>query len=134
MSQENVEVVRRTIDSFNTSEIDRVLGGVGDDFEFDWSNSIGPLKGIDRGREETLKLASPSATRGTHYGGNPKEIIDVDEARVIVVNHVRMRGRDSGVAVDATSAQLWTLRSGTVQRVKLYQSKADALEAIGLRE
>jgi hypothetical protein len=77
MSQENVEVVRRTIDSFNTSEIDRVLGGVGDAFEIAWSNSIGPLKGIDRGREETLKLASPSATRGTHYGGNPKEIIDV---------------------------------------------------------
>jgi ketosteroid isomerase-like protein len=111
-----------------------VLGGVGDDFEIGWSNSIGPLKGIYRGREETLKLARSFRDAWDALRWEPEEIIDVDETRVIVVNHVRMRGRDSGVAVDATSAQLWTLRSGTVQRVKLYQSKADALEAVGLRE
>ena len=41
--------------------------------------------------------------------------------------------RGSGVNVDATGAQLWTIVGGKVRRVKLYQSKADAFEAIGLR-
>ncbi len=65
---------------------------------------------------------------------DPEEVIEVDESRLIVVNHVRMRGRGSGVEVDAKAAQLWTLRAGRAKRIKLYQSKAEALEAAGLRE
>lgn len=62
----------------------------------------------------------------------PEEIIDLDDARVLVVSHVRMRGRASGVAVDATGVQLWTIKDGEATSVKLYQSKSDALEAVGL--
>jgi hypothetical protein len=36
--------------------------------------------------------------------------------------------------VDATGVQLWTISDGKAQSVKLYQSKDDALEAVGLRE
>ena len=53
---------------------------------------------------------------------------------MIVVNRVRMRGRGSGVEVEATGAQVWTIRDGKFQRAKLYQSKAEALEAVGLSE
>ena len=45
-----------------------------------------------------------------------------------------MRGRGSGVEVEATGAQVWTIRDGKFQRAKLYQSKAEALEAVGLSE
>jgi hypothetical protein len=65
---------------------------------------------------------------------DPEEIIEVDDRRVVLVNHVRMRGRGSGVDVDATGAQLWTIEAGRVQRIKLYQSKSEALEAAALRE
>ena len=51
---------------------------------------------------------------------------------MIVVNRVRMRGRGSGVEVEATGAQVWTIRDGKFQRAKLYQSKAEALEAVRL--
>jgi len=44
------------------------------------------------------------------------------------------RGRGSGVEVEATGAQVWTIRDGKFQRAKLYQSKAEALEAVGLSE
>ncbi len=52
---------------------------------------------------------------------------------MVVVNRVRGRGRGSGVEVDATGAQLWTITGGKVRSVKLYQSKAEALEDVGLR-
>jgi ketosteroid isomerase-like protein len=134
MWQENVEIVRRTIDLFNAGEIHRAMEQVRDDFEVDWSNSIGPHKGIYRGRSEALRLwrSFVEAFDALHW--DPEEIIEVDEARVIVVNHVRMRGRDSGVDVDAMGAQLWTITGGKAQRLKLYQSKADALETAGLSE
>jgi hypothetical protein len=35
--------------------------------------------------------------------------------------------------VDAVGVQLWTIADGEVQGVKLYQSKAEALEAVALQ-
>jgi ketosteroid isomerase-like protein len=134
MSEANIELVRRTIDLFNAREIDQALDGVHDDFEMDWSNSIGPLKGIYRGQQEVLKLWRSFLDAWDVVQWDPEEIIEVDDTRVVVVNHVRMRGRGSGVDVDATGVQLWTIKAGEAQRVKLYQSKADALEAAGLSE
>jgi ketosteroid isomerase-like protein len=134
MSEENIELVRRTIDLWNATEIDQALEELADDFEMDWSNSIGPLKGIYRGRQGVLKLWMSFLDAWDAVQWDPEEIIEVDDARVVVVNHVRMRGRGSGVDVDATGVQLWTIKAGKAQRVKLYQSKADALVAAGLSE
>ena len=55
MSQENVEMVRRVNDLFNAKEVEQALDLVGDDFEMDWTNSIG-LKGVYRGRWGVLEL------------------------------------------------------------------------------
>ena len=50
MSQENVKLVRRAIDSINRGHL--ALENSTDDFEMDWSNSVGPLKGVYRGVEQ----------------------------------------------------------------------------------
>jgi ketosteroid isomerase-like protein len=134
MPEENIELVRRTIDLWNALEVDQTLDWLADDFEMDWSNSIGPLKGIYRGRQGVLKLWRSFLDVWDTVHWDPEEIIEVDDRRVVLVNHVRMRGRGSGVDVDATGAQLWTIEAGRVQRIKLYQSKSEALEAAALRE
>jgi ketosteroid isomerase-like protein len=92
MSQKNVELVRRTIDLFNAREIDRALDGSARDFEVDWSNSIGPLKGIYRGRQRALKLWRSFFDAWDSVQWDPEEIIEVDHTQVVVMNHVRMRG------------------------------------------
>jgi hypothetical protein len=56
VSQENVEIVRRAFDSINRGDVDAALEAAADDFEMDWSNSIGPLNGVYRGRPEALRL------------------------------------------------------------------------------
>jgi hypothetical protein len=100
----------------------------------DWSNSIGPLKGVYRGRPEALRLWRSFLDAWDSLQWDPEEIIDVDESRVIAVNRVRMRGQGSGVDVDAIGVHLWTFSDGTVESIKLYQSKDEALEAAGLSE
>jgi ketosteroid isomerase-like protein len=132
MAQDNVELVRRIIELFNRKDIARVLDAVADDFELDWSNSIGPLKGVYKGREGALELWESFLDAWDEIRWDPQEIIEVDEARVILVNHVRMRGGGSGVDVEATAAQLWTITDGKGRSVKLYQSKAEALAAAQL--
>jgi len=134
MSQENIDLVRRTIDLFNRREIGRALETAHEDFEMDWSNSIGPLKGVYRGREAVLELWEFFLEAWDEIRWDPQEIIELDETRLILVNHVRMRGRGSGVEVEATSVQLWTITDGKGRSVKLYQSKREAFEAAGRSE
>ena len=134
MSQENIDLVRRTIDLFNRREIDRALETAHEDFEMDWSNSIGPLKGVYRGHEGVVKLWESFLEAWDEIRWDPQEIIELDETRLIVVNHVRMRGRGSGVEVEATGVQIWTITDGKGRSMKLYQSKREALEAAGRSE
>jgi ketosteroid isomerase-like protein len=47
-----VELVREAIDSVNRGDLRAALEDAADNFTMDWSNSIGPLRGVYRGREQ----------------------------------------------------------------------------------
>jgi hypothetical protein len=131
MGETNTDRVRRVIDAFNRGEPEAALDEAVDDFVMDWSNSIGPLRGVYRGKDEVLQVWSTFMEAFEWVSWEPKEIIEVDESTVVVVNQVRMRGRGSGVDVDAVGAQVWRVtHEGKGRSVKLYQSKAEALEAV----
>ena len=132
MSQENVELVLRAIDSVNHGDLR--LEDAADNFTMDWSNSIGPLRGIYRGREQVIGFLESFFEAWDELHWDVQEIIDVDSEHVLVVNKVRMRGRASGAVVQAVGNQVWTVRNGKLERVKVYQSKSEALEAAGLSE
>jgi ketosteroid isomerase-like protein len=135
MSQENVELLRQTVDAINRGDIDGALENATDDFEVDWSNAIGPgRRGIYHGKDQARENWTSFAEAFGELQWDFEEIIEVDESRVIAVNHVRAHGRGSGAAVDSISALLWTINDGKARSVKLFQSKAEALEAVGLRE
>ena len=134
MSETNIDLVRRIFDSVNRGDADGALAAASDDFEMDWLSSIGPAKGVYRGKEQVRAVWTSYLDAFDLLEWDPQEFIEVDESRLIVVNRNRVRGRGSGVEVGAVGAQLWTIRGGMAQSVTLYQSKADALEAAGLRE
>jgi ketosteroid isomerase-like protein len=62
----------------------------------------------------------------------PLELIDAGE-HVVVLNSTLLCGRD-GIEVVARSAPVVTVRSGRIVAWTFYQEKAEALEAVGLRE
>jgi hypothetical protein len=62
--------------------------------------------------------------------GEAQEFIPVDENRVIVPIRIVSVGRDS-VEVVARAALLITVGDGRITHMKAFQSKADALEAVG---
>jgi ketosteroid isomerase-like protein len=62
-----------------------------------------------------------------------EEWIDAGE-RVIAMVHNYGRGRRSGVPVDNLEAHLWTVRDGLLLRLQIFATRAEALEAAGLRE
>jgi ketosteroid isomerase-like protein len=134
MSQENVEIVRTVLDAINRGDVDAAIEAVSEEFEADWSNSRGVLSGIYRGRDETRESLKAFLEPWESLRWHAEELIELDNDRVLTVSNIRMRGRGSGVEVSATGASIWTIRDGKAATMKLYQSKAEALEAAGLSE
>lgn len=127
---DNVEVVKRAVDAINRADFDAVVDEVTDDFEFDFSNSRGPMSGI-YGREEIRGFLSSFFEAWESVVFEPVELIDLPDDRVLQVGPLRAQGQESGAAVGARGATVWTIRDGKVAAIKLYQSKEEALEAAG---
>ena len=123
--------MRRMIEFINRAEIGQALDLAAEDVVLDWSNSIGPFKGVYPGRAGITEWFSSFIEAWEEFSWTPQEFIELDDDRMIVVNRLRMRGKGSGVDVEATGAQLWTFRDGKPIRIKVFQSRSDALEAAG---
>jgi ketosteroid isomerase-like protein len=62
------------------------------------------------------------------------ETIDVDDSRVLVVGRVCGEGPVSGLPVEIALTTVYTLRDGKIVRMQAYDTKPQALEAVGLSE
>ena len=135
MSQENVEIVRRGLEQFNrqftsTEELD--LGVLAPDVVFDNSNAVFD-PAIYRGHDGIREFMSVQRGMWNLQQVEAHEFIPVDEDRVIVPIQFVSVGRD-GIEIAAHVVFLMTVRDGKTSHVKTFQSKADALEAVGLSE
>jgi ketosteroid isomerase-like protein len=121
MSRENVEIVQRAIDALNRRDLDAAFRYLDPEIEMDRSR----FRGLEAGvyREEP-------AARG--FWITPLEFIEAGD-HVIVPNSTLLCGR-GGIEGVARSAPVVTVRSGRIVAWTLYREKAEALEAVGLRE
>jgi ketosteroid isomerase-like protein len=132
MSEENVEIVRRLNEAWNRRDLTAWLALFPSDGEIDWSRSRGPLKGVYRGHGElevfwnefwsTFEEVRVEAHGFTEAG-----------SEVVVPNTAHVRGRD-GIEAVARSTFVYTVANGQVTRQRMFQERAEALEAAGLRE
>ena len=128
---ENAAVVERVVEAFNRVDTDAVVDSLTDDFEFDFSNSRGPLSGVHRGREEMRGFLTSFAEAWASLEFDPDaEVSELPDGRVLTVNTFRARGHESGIQVGASGASIWTVRDGQIAALTFYQSKEEALEAV----
>ena len=132
MSQENVDVVLRMFEAFNRRDRITLEALWRSDAVIDWSRARGPLKGVYRGDDE--RRAFYEEFWSTFQSGHP-ETYDVVEAGddVVVPNTGHWRGRD-GIEVAARSTFVFTVENGQITRLRMFQERAEALEALGLSE
>ena len=126
---ENVEVVERVVDAINRADFDTVVDVMTDDFELDFSNSRGPMSGI-YGREQLRDFLSSFFEVWESVVFESVELIDLPDDRVLQVARLRTQGQESGAAVSARGASIWTVRDGEAAAMAFYQSKEEALEAL----
>jgi ketosteroid isomerase-like protein len=131
MSQENVEVVRRSLEAFNRGDFEAVFKDAAPDFEYDLSRAVGPWRGV-YGRDGALSMIREIVESWEWVRVEPHELIEVGE-HVVVPWTLRGEGRD-GIEVEARFTWVCTIRDGLIMRICLYQEREEALEAAGLSE
>jgi ketosteroid isomerase-like protein len=132
MSQENVDVVRRSVEAWNRSDLRRWLASFRADAEIDWSRARGPLKGVYRGHDELEALwgefwSTFEDVQLETYG------FAESGSEVVYSNTSHSRGRQ-GIEVIARSTLVNTVENGQITRIRMFQERAEALEAVGLSE
>jgi ketosteroid isomerase-like protein len=133
MSQENLEVVRKVY-GFSGRDPEAILEFIDAEAVLDWTASRGPYSGIYRGHAEIRRFWQAFLEAWDDWATEILEAIEIDPETLLCVTHVRARGKGSGVLIEAHGAGVWSVRDGKVTRAKLFQSKAEALEAVGLSE
>jgi ketosteroid isomerase-like protein len=131
MSQENVEVVRRSYESYLRGDLEAALAAFDPEVET-YDHDI-PDAEAYRGLEGLLRWQADWESSWESWRWDPEEFIDAGE-RVVAVLRVHAKGRGSGVDLERVDGAVWTLRDGKCVRLDYYGSKNQALEALGLRE
>jgi ketosteroid isomerase-like protein len=135
MSHENVQVIRRAFDDFNSRDWESWEALHHADMVVippkdwpDWSDAE-PVYGIEAWLERVLVLLEP-----WH-----EQRLEIDSLRTtgdFVVVNLRWvaTGRQSEIEVDMPLAGVYTITGGKIARIEFFRDPNEALEAAGLRE
>jgi ketosteroid isomerase-like protein len=129
MSQENVEVVRRSYEAYVRGDLEGALAAFDPEVEA-YDHDI-PDAAPYRGFEGLLRWQADWERSWESWRWDPEEFIDAGE-RVVAVLRVHARGRHSGVDLERLDAAVWRLRDRKCVRLDYYGSRKQALEAVGL--
>jgi ketosteroid isomerase-like protein len=130
-SQENLETVRRLMQAYVAGDIDGVVRQL--DPGIEWDISAHPLPdwpNTGSGLADFRRHVVGYARGWRHYRAELSELIEAgDEILAILRETVGLR--DSDAVLDRDLPQVWTVRDGVVVRLRVFKTKAQALEAAG---
>jgi ketosteroid isomerase-like protein len=134
MSQENVEVVRRSCEAFVAGDAETAMAAL--DPQIEWHATVGGIDEgrIARGHEEVVQAFTDYFGVWERLEMRAEKFIDAGGDDVVVFWHEVAKGRESGVVVETDTGTVQTVRDGKIIRVRSYMNRADALEATGPSE
>jgi ketosteroid isomerase-like protein len=135
MSQENVETVLRVAEALRHRDVAGIVAEV--DPEVEWHPAMQALVGGDatvyRGPEGVREMMHDFYDT---FADVQLEVLETREAgdRVVLIGHLHVRGKVSGVDADSPAAYVVSFSNGKLIRVRTYLDPNEALEAVGLSE
>jgi ketosteroid isomerase-like protein len=134
MSQENVELVRRSFEAFAQGGLDAMSDFWADDIDYRAVEGALDDRGPMHGKDAVRAHFQDWLDTFDDLRAEPLELIDAADEQVVTVLRFGGRAKLSGVETDLTFAVAYTIRDGKIVRGREYWTKDEALEAAGLRE
>jgi ketosteroid isomerase-like protein len=133
MSWENVEVVRAWIRACNGDDSESAVALCDPAFEMTESSTV-PGSATTSGLDGLRRYLAGWQRNWSEWDWQEEEVRDIPPDKVLVMALLRLRGLRSGIWVEHRWAYLFTMRDGKLLRQDGFDEKAQALEAVGLRE
>ncbi len=130
LPDQNVEIVRRSLEAFDHGDIERALAAADPGLV---TTRVDPDGAVFHGPEGFLQALSEWVEDFTEWSNASEELIDAGD-RVVARVHQVARGAGSGVPVEADYWLIFTLADGNVTRLDIYSDRGQALAAAGLRQ
>jgi ketosteroid isomerase-like protein len=135
MSRENVEIVGRALEAWQSDDLDTFLTAY--DPTIEWHTAmellVGGMENCYRGIEGVRQLWSVYRTELEDFRFEPQDLRDVGKDRVVFLGRIRWRGLTSRFEGESPLGMVITLRDGKIVHSMDYLSHEEALEAVGLR-
>jgi ketosteroid isomerase-like protein len=131
MSQENVEIVRKSFEACNRRDADAAVANYHPDIEYRYVATL-DHEPVCRGRDAVKQSFLQVWADWEHVFSDPLQFFDLGD-QVLVENVDSRVGRD-GIRVEDSGLQIWTLENGLVVRIEGFDTWPEALEAAGLSE
>src|SRR5215216_3035665 len=122
MSQDNIEVVRSAYAAISERDFDTLAALTDPDWVFDFSRSIGPQRGVYRGRGEIARLVAFTEEAFERFHLTPIKFSVGAGGGIVTRHRLSTKGRSSGLELERVPdvAMLWELRDGKVIKATLY--------------
>jgi len=133
MSQENVEVLRRGFEAMSSGDLPQLLAFIHPDFEVKIPSEVSAEPDTYRGHEGIRRYFRSFEDGMEEIRFRPERFWDVDE-KVVVVVRLTAKGKSTGIPVEQTTGQVWTIADGKAVSARIFLHPADALKAAGLSE
>jgi ketosteroid isomerase-like protein len=134
MSQESVEAVQAALNAMASGGLDALAEHWTDDIDHRAIEGSIDDRGPIHGKEAMRAYIEDWIDTFDGLRADLLELIDAGEDRVVAVLRVMGRAKLSGVETDLIFATLYTIREGKIARGREYDTRAEAIEAAGLRE
>ena len=126
-----MEIVRAAWDALNREDWDALIQAAAPGYELDLSRAVGPQRGV-YGVDQVRQFIDEFTDTWESMRLEAHEFIEAGDL-VVVPSTLHVKGR-GGIEVASRGAFVWTIGNKAIERVSLYQSRQDALEAVGLSE
>jgi uncharacterized protein len=131
MSGENVEIVRRAFEAWNSGDPEAAIALLDPDIEWRLPPNF-PDAQAWHGRDAVVQGLTGVAGAWDEFRVDVQELIDAGD-RVLALVRFHGRGAITGLDLGGVSVdgQVWTIRDGKAVDVQMYNGSRDALRAIG---
>jgi ketosteroid isomerase-like protein len=123
--QARVELVREVIDALNRADVDAMLARMHPDFE--WRPlEASPAARVCRGHEQVRRYVEDWLST---FQGLRISLVEATEIgdRVVALVRGHGRGRASGLALDSSFCQVWTVRGGKTVAMEEHATREQGL-------
>ncbi len=123
-----MERLRGAYEAFNEGGVDAILERLSPDFQVR-DRQTSPDRETRYGREGIKQLFDSYMEAFDALRLEPEEFLDAGD-QVIVALRQHIRGKGSGAEVVGEIAHVWTVREGSVQRLRIFKDKKTAVETL----